>query len=176
MRTININSSLKKKVRGKKRKTKDMIESITKQSISFPEVDLEGGYWHMHLPIKQSFINSEKTPLKIKRLCIQAIIDRTEELIKIKPKTEVKIRVIAFINLPDLWYSEIIIFFGDSHYTEYFYRNNEYQKWIPLENKRDIAKEWGINVPDTFIIRGYREELMNDDLTYENELWYLGEI
>ena len=90
MRTININSSLKKKVRGKKRKTKDMIDSIIKQTISFPIVDLENGYWHMHLPIKQSFLNAKKTPLKIKRLCIQTIIKRTEDLIRLKPKTRIK--------------------------------------------------------------------------------------
>jgi len=141
MRVLNLNSSLKKKVRGQKRKVKSMIEGINKEIVKFPKIDIENGYWHMHLPIEQSFIDLEKISFKIRRLCIQTIIDGVENLIRLKPKTELDIRVIAFINLPALWYSEIIVFFGNSHYEGYFYRNNEYQKWILLEETRDILKE-----------------------------------
>ena len=176
MRVLNLDSSLKKKVRGQKRKVKSMIEGINIEIEKFPDIDIENGYWHMHLPIKQSFIDSDKVPLKIRRLCIQTIIDATKRLIRIKPKSDIKIRVIAFINLPALWYSEIIVFFGESHFEGYFYRNNEYQKWTPLEDKRNIVKEWNLRVSETFKAKGYKEILTNDDSIYENELWYIGEI
>ena len=78
--------------------------------------------------------------------------------------------------MPALWYSEIIVFFGESHFEGYFYRNNEYQKWIPLEDTRNIAKEWTLRVPKALKIKGYKEILTNDDSIYENELWYIGEI
>lgn len=176
MRVLNIDSSLDKKVRGLKRKIESMVEGIRRETNTFPAIDIENGYWHMHLPVKQSFINSRKIPNKVKRICIQAIIDGTKNLIQKKQKSNIKIRVVAFINLPDLWYSEIIVFFGENHYAGYFYRNNDYQKWIPLEEKRNIAKEWHLKVPESYGIKGYREILNNDGDIYENELWYLGEI
>lgn len=175
MRVLNIDSSLNKKVRGLKRKIKSMEEGIRRETDTFPDIDIENGYWHIHLPVKQSFINSKKIPIRVKRLCIQSIIDSTKNLIQKKPKSNIRIRVVAFINFPDLWYSEIIVFFGENHYSGYFYRNNDYQKWIPLEEKRNIAKEWNLKVPDSYGIKGYREILNNDGDIYENELWYLGE-
>jgi len=176
MRYLNIDTSVKKKIRGKKRKSIDMVEGIIRDSKNFPNIDIENGYWHMHLPIKQSFINSDKTPIKVKRQCIQTIIDCTNKLISMKPKSAIPVRVIAYVNFPDLWYSEIIVFFGDNYYKGYFERDNEYQKWIPLEDKRDIVKEWNIKIPNTFVAKGYKEILYNDDSIYKNELWYLGEV
>jgi len=77
MRVLNIDSSLNKKVRGLKRKIKSMEEGIRRETDTFPAIDIENGYWHMHLPVKQSFINSKKIPIRVKRLCIQSIIDST---------------------------------------------------------------------------------------------------
>ena len=54
MRVMNIHTSLIKKVRGQKHKVKEMVEGIIRESKNFPNIDLENGYWHMHLPIKQS--------------------------------------------------------------------------------------------------------------------------
>ena len=60
MRILNIKSSLEKKVRGLKRKTNAMVSEIVNSSTGFPDADLERGYWHMHLPTKQAFIDSKK--------------------------------------------------------------------------------------------------------------------
>lgn len=153
-----------------------MVEELDRGTMLFPDIDPEDGYWHMHLPVRQAFINSDKTPSGIKRLCVQKLVDCTERLVSLKPKLDMEIRVAAFINFPDLWYSEIIVFFGEKHYRGYFYRNNSYQTWIPLDANRNIAKEMGLKVPESFKTRGYKEILNNDDLRFENELWYLGEI
>lgn len=151
---------------------KDIIDLIG----LFPEVDLNYGYWHMHLPFSQIFIDSSKTPSQVRRLCIQTLIDSVKHLIEIKPKLNIPTRVVAAINLPSLWHSQIIIFFSEDYFSSFFNRNNDYQKWIPLPDKRSIIQEWNLKIPDTFKVKGYKEEINDEDYKATSELWYIGEI
>jgi len=53
-----------KKIRGIKRKFKQMIERIDEYAEEFPTEEFQNGYWHLHLPVAQDFIDSCKTPKK----------------------------------------------------------------------------------------------------------------
>ncbi len=77
-------------------------------------------YWHMHLPVSQAFIDSPKTPHAIKRDCIQLLIDRVEHLISIRPPSNRNNKVLAAIDLPDLFGSQIIIFYDEEYYKSFF--------------------------------------------------------
>ncbi|WP_053104113.1 DUF3916 domain-containing protein [Bacillus sp. FJAT-27231] len=48
-----------KKIRGLKRKTKKMMERIEQETETFLS-EFYNGYWHLHLPVAQSFISSAK--------------------------------------------------------------------------------------------------------------------
>ena len=87
----------KKKVRGLQRKTKNMIKRIEEETNEFPS-DFYNGYWHIHLPVARSFIDSEKTPFGIKRLCVQTLLKAAKHLIGIKPYTDEKYRVVVSID------------------------------------------------------------------------------
>ena len=177
MRQLNLRRNvLNKKVRGKKRKTKDLNFKIKDDSSEFPSEELDRGYWHMHIPAKQSFVDAKKLPFGIKRRIIQTLVDQAQYLVTLKPKTDYKIRVVAMINSSSLWHSEIIVFFGENHYKGFFDRNDEYQKWIPIEKRLDIQRQYRITLPNSFTITGYKEIITDEDFTAENELWYLGEI
>lgn len=91
-----------KKIRGMKRKTEEMINRIEENTMVFP-TEFYNGYWHMHLPVGQGFISSDKTPRKIKRLCIQKLLNRAEYLKGLQPHDEEKYRVVVLITLPSLW-------------------------------------------------------------------------
>jgi hypothetical protein len=69
MRIMNLKNSNKKKVRGVKRKCNSMIKSINELTENFPEMDLNKGYHHFHLPVAQEFIDSSKTPQYVTKLC-----------------------------------------------------------------------------------------------------------
>ncbi|WP_374722902.1 DUF3916 domain-containing protein [Peribacillus tepidiphilus] len=165
-----------KKVRGLKRKTKNMVKRIEEETIKFPS-DFYNGYWHLHLPVSQDFISSNKTPLSIKRLCIQTLLDKAEYLVSIKPPTLEKLRVVIAIDLPDLWNSQIIVFSGDSHFKGFFERNDDYQKWIPLSMERNIVSEWDLLVHKGMDILGVREEITDEGgEKFESEIWFVGEL
>ena len=67
-----------------------MVKRMEENTVEFP-TEFENGYWHLHLPVAQDLINSKNTPTKIKRLCIQALLDRAEHLIGLKPGWQRKI-------------------------------------------------------------------------------------
>jgi hypothetical protein len=167
-----------KKVRGLRRKTKNMIQRIDEVTTNFP-TDFFNGYWHLHLPVAQSFISSSKTPFGIKRLCIQTLLNRTKHLVSIKPNTSTseKIRVVVAIDLPGLWNSQIIVFSGDSYFRGFFDRNDEFQRWIPISKERNIGSEWGLNIFKEFDVLGFKEEITDEDgHQYKGEIWFVGEL
>lgn len=173
---VHPDKSYKKKIRGQHRKFDAMQKRLINFTSIFPEPNYQEGYWHLHLPTSQAFIDSCKTPASLRRECIQLIIDRVQYLINIKLQINIPIRVVAAINLPSLWDSQIIVFYGDEYYKNFFDRNNEYQKWIPFSIERDIRREWQLKVPSSMNIKGYREEIYDEDYCYIGELWFIGEL
>ena len=165
----------KKKVRGLRRKTKNMIKRIEEETNKFPS-DFYNGYWHLHLPVAQSFIDSEKTPFGIKRLCVQTLLKAAKHLIGIKPYTDEKYRVVVSIDTSKLFNAQIIIFHGDTHFEGFFDRNNEFQKWIPLTEERDFEREWKLIIPPNIGVKGIREEIADADGEYQRDIWFVGEL
>lgn len=133
-------------------------------------------YWHVRLPASSSFIDSDKVPISIRRLCIQALIDRVQYLIDIRPKSKASTRVIAEINLPKLSNSGIIIFFDVGYFDKLFNRDIKYQGWLPLSACRSLEKEWVVSVPDKLSVEGFQEEISNEGFIYRREFWFAGEL
>ena len=154
-----------------------MIESICRYTEAFPEEDHAGwGYWHLHVPVDQAVIDSQKTPHWVRRQCVQSLMDRSEHLRHLKPAADEAIRVVALISLPDLWDSQIIVFFGDKYFGRFFERDLEGQTWTPLRESRSLAREWGLEIPSGFQEKGYHESIRDEDYSREGEVWLAGEL
>jgi hypothetical protein len=178
MRILCLNQTNKKKVRGLKKKCQSMIRELKALTDQFPLQDSTEDYWHIHLPVAQSFIDSKNTPRSVRRLCMQTMINRAAFLSQNKPESEAACHVCCLISLPELWASEITIFYTQSYFQDFFERNSMYEKWTLIKN-RDFAKEHKILIPTNFQVKGYKVECFDDDdpsiLTYTGEIWYIGE-
>ncbi len=176
MRKINLNDSNNKKVYFVKKKCKAMVSAISEATSIFPDLDMQRGFWHLHLPVSQSFIDSSRTPSDVRKLCMQTLIDRTKHLIDIKPALDVKTRVVALISLPELWESQIIVFFGEDYFGGFFDRDDEEQRWTLLPFERSILKELDLKMPGGLTEIGYLEEINDEDGEAISELWFIGEL
>ncbi|PEJ07315.1 DUF3916 domain-containing protein [Bacillus wiedmannii] len=165
-----------KKIRGMKRKTNTMIQGIEEHTKTFPSAFYDDEYWYMPLPVSQAFINSCKTPRKVKRLCIQTLLNQAQHLIKMKPIDTHTYRVVVLISIENLWRSQIIVFKNDDYFQNFFNRNNEFQKWIPLSNKSDFWKTWGISICPTVQTLHFEEVIYDEDAIDEKEIWFVGEL
>ncbi|KOS26476.1 group-specific protein [Bacillus anthracis] len=165
-----------KKIRGMKRKTNAMIKRIEEHTKMFPSTFYNDEYWYMPLPVSQDFIESHKTPRKVKRLSIQTLIDRVNHLIKIQPSDTHTYRVVALISIENLWRSQIIVFKNDDYFHNFFNRNNEFQKWILLSNEIDFWETWGISIFPTPQLLRFQEVIYDEDTIDEKEIWFIGEL
>lgn len=176
MKVMKLRYSNKKKVRGARRKCLLMIEKINSLTNNYPDTKIYDEYWHMHLPVAQAFINSNKTPTYVRKECMQSLLNRAKHLSEIKSNLDVKNRVTVCISLPNIWDSQIIVFIDENYYNDFFYRNNDFQKWTPLSENRSLSKVRNLMVPEGFQEKGYIEEIFDEDFNVVSELWFFGEL
>ncbi|BCB03989.1 DUF3916 domain-containing protein [Bacillus sp. KH172YL63] len=166
----------KTKIRGLKRKINAVISRIHTDTEDFPTT-FHQGYWHLPLPVAYDFITSPNTPLKVKKRCVQTLVDRAVHLMETQPNDGNNYRVVVGFDPPSLWGAQIIVFQGDSYYGDFFKRDDEFQKWLPLPSNRNIVEEWALNLPDGWEILSFKETILNDDGSHtERELWFAGEF
>ncbi|EOG8709786.1 TPA: DUF3916 domain-containing protein [Bacillus paranthracis] len=165
-----------KKIRGMKRKTNAMIKQIEEHTKTFPSTFYNDEYWYMPLPVSQAFIESHKTPRKVKRLCIQTLLNQANHLIKIKPSDTHTYRVVVFISIESLWNSQMIIFKNERYFHNFLNRNSEFQKWIPLSNESEFWETWGISIFSTFQTFHFQEVIYDEDAIDKKEIWFIGEL
>jgi hypothetical protein len=134
------------------------------------------GYWHVHLPLAQTFIDSQSTPRSVRRLCIQSLVDPAARLRESQRHRSTRCRVVAAVSLPLLFDSQLIVFFGDEYWNQFFRRDTPEQRWIALAPTRSLAREWGVLLPDGFEERGYAESIADEGFQSEGERWFLGDV
>lgn len=165
-----------KKIRGMKRRTKTMIQRIEEYTNTFPSTFYNDEYWYMSLPVSQAFIDSRKTPKKVKRLCMQALLNQANHLMKMKPNDTNTYRVVVLISRESLWSSQIIVFKNDDYFHNFFNRNSEFEKWILLSNEIDFWETWGISICHTLQTLHFQEIIHDENECYEKEIWFIGEL
>ena len=101
--------------------------------------------------------------------------EKTEEFIKQKPATLPFCKVVAVINTGDLWNSQIIIFYDESYFNNFWVRNTEEQTWthIATPSKSFIKKH---NIKTELNEIGYTEIISDGDFYEISKLWFYGDI
>lgn len=168
----------KKKIRGTRRKMAAFLARLRSETERFPKEDRPGcGYWHLHMPVSKAFVDSASTPLSIRRTFIQAVLDAASRLRDLKPiYGGQNVRIVASINLPCLFDSQITIFFDDDYYSTFFTRQSAEQRWSTLPAERDLQREQSLNIPEGFQQKGFRESISDEDYSSEGEVWFFGEF
>ncbi|MBO5559627.1 MULTISPECIES: DUF3916 domain-containing protein [Ruminococcus] len=162
------------KSRGQRRKFKRLLENIAEIE-PYQDIDEinEWGFEHFHVP-GSVWLDMPKTSSKIKTLFCKAWIRKTEEILKAKPDGLKFCKVVCFLCIPDLFCSQIIIFYGRKYYDSFWDRHNEYQDWSRITNGSSLAKER--NIHTDLKEAGFKETIHDEDETYNSYLWFYGEL
>ncbi|MDK8642412.1 DUF3916 domain-containing protein (plasmid) [Niallia taxi] len=132
----------------------------------------ELGYWHLHLPWNQEYINFRNTPNKFRRAVMQILIDQMINLIQ---KDQADYKTYTIISLPSLFDSQIAVVPDKTWFDGYFNRDTKEQRWLPLDKERNLIKEWNLSLPLNLDIKGFKELLLDDEV-FEQEIWFIGEL
>lgn len=111
----------------------------------------------------------------MRRAAIQALVNAAAKL-RAAVSHPGATRVVAAVSLPEIFDSQLIVFFGDAHWNEFFDRRSDDQRWTVLPQSRSLAREWRIQIPEGMIERGYRETVQDESYASHGELWFVGEL
>ena len=163
----------KKKVRGQKRKLKILINNIDQidPSRAFSNPDRQMN--HIHVP-GTPWMEMPGTRGRVKTEFCKAWIRKAEELIAQKPKDVGFCKVVANICYPDLWNSQIVIFFDEAYYKTFWDRKGPYQCWERMNAGRSFAADRGITTE--LVETGYIETLYEESDYYRSILWFYTEV
>ena len=160
----------KKKIRGQRRKLNTLLKRIDNFEMQYPCVY---GYDHLHVPCSNDFICSPKVGSFVKKAFCKAWLEKTQIFIQQKPKEAEFCKVVCVLDIRYLWYSQIIIFYDETYYKNFWNRNDEYQKWITIED-RSFKKEKLLNTD--MMELGFKEIIVDEGANYMTELWFFGEL
>lgn len=166
-----MNISDRKKQRGQRRKLNALLKNINNFT---PFQNTLSIYEHFHVP-GSMFIQYPKTDGKVKTAFCRRWIGKTEEIIEQKPKEPMFCKVVAVIDTPNLWNSQIIIFYDKEYYDTFWERNGPGQIWKPLKNENlSFIKER--NIPSVLLEKGYAEIIYDDEDIEKSILWFYGDL
>lgn len=160
---------IRSKSRGQQRKYKLLLRWMDKIE---PYKNTDDVFEDFGVPCRP-WLSYPKTSSKIKTAVCKKWLEKTEEIIKQKPKDLPFCKVVALITYPDIRASRIIIFYDENYYKTFWNRRDSYQIWTPIKKERSFAKERGIvtNLPEI----GYIEELYDEDWYEKSFIWFYGE-
>ena len=159
------------KERGQSRKIKSLCRNINK---IIPYADVNAAFENFLVPSGQ-FISSPKTSGRVKTEFCRAWLARTAEIIAQKPKNLPFCKVAAVLCAEDLWKSQIIIFYDEEYYKNFWNRNTAEQAWLPVSDAaKSFAKERNIKTP--LKEKGYAEIISEGDTQIKSALWFYGDI
>ena len=165
MRSIAVNGpKTRKKVRGQKRKLNALLQRIDDMVVPSGR---SGSMKHIHVPSSQ-WIEMPKTSGKVKTAFCKKWISKTEEFINLTEKSERFCKVVAVIDYPELWNSQIIFFYDEGYFNSFWDRKGPYQTWTRLDGEA-FAAERGIRTE--LLETGYLEEIIDEDSSYRGFLW-----
>tara|TARA_B100000767_G_C19433834_1_gene397121 strand:- start:65 stop:601 length:537 start_codon:yes stop_codon:yes gene_type:complete len=172
------NHHTKRKVRGQKRKFNRLKQRLHAISNFFPDDSYmqDDKYYHIHMPCSQRFVDSKNSPSTLRKECIQLLINTAYDLTKARPDSKKENKIVCFVNLPFIWNSQIIVFYDNNYYDEFFDRNSDYHRWSKLNSGVNIIDSLNLKCPDSFSVQGYKEEINDGDYKHKGQIWCIGEL
>ena len=160
-----------KKTRGQRRKLNALLNNID-GLVPFHNTD--GDYEHFHVP-GDMFIQCFKTSGKVKTAFCQKWLEKTRQFISQKPDNLPFCNVVAMIDVPNYWNSQIIIFYSPSYYDTFWDRNDSLQVWEVLDCKAQSFVR-ARNIETTLSEKGYIETMNVDGNYTKSMLWFYGDL
>lgn len=148
---------------------KDLLVGVQE----FPDKDYPGsGYWHMHMPGSSRFLDYTEKKTELRKILVEGIIKATKTLHDQQP-SNLNAKVISCISWPNLFDSQIIVFFGDEYFGGFFDRSGP-EQWWTKEDESWVKENMKMEIPDGFEERVYNEVIDDEDGRFESTLIFIG--
>ena len=162
------------KSRGQRQKFKRLLKNIDAiRAYRYVDEMNKCGFEHYHVS-GSVWIDMPKTSSKIKTAFCKAWIRKTEEILKAKPESLEFCKVVCMLDIPNLYSSQIIVFYDQEYYESFWGRHDSYQEWSKLPDSKSLMRDRNI-VTDLKEV-GFKEIIRDEDYTCVSDLWFYGEV
>jgi hypothetical protein len=164
----------KQKVRGVKRRLRALDKWADSFEGYFPSEYASERYWNWKLPVLDRLVGPPTTTDEIQKHCAEAILRAVKHLLDAKPEKHGHVVVSALITYPEMFGSEICIFFDKDYFDSFFDRTSEWQSLTPIENN-ELSLSLDFEVPFPLTQKGFihktKDEWEGEVITNEEEWW-----
>ena len=118
-----------------------------------------------------NFLDISKSNIKNK--FINKWLEITEKFIK-QNNNKKYCKIVGIIETNEISNSRIIFFYDEEYYNNFWNRNDSYQVWNKLDQKKSLKQK--LNIKTNLKEIGFKETINDEDFKYETELWVYGDI
>lgn len=144
-----------------------------------PRGDIPAGtqYWNWKIPVNWALVEGRYSTRDMRRECAQLLIDACSALISAKPAWAKEARVTCCICWPDMFTSEVCIYFDEGYYRSKM--GDAAGERRTRISGRSLAAEWGLVLPGNVAEVGthWRHDAAGGaDDRYASDHWMYGEV
>ena len=149
-------------------------------SLTFPAAPYEGrGYFNWKIPVHQALVSGQSARFAVQSACGQILVDAALQLAQRKPDSLSHTQVVAVIGWPDMFFSEICVFFDQEYFADFCSRDSQDEIWTPRSDQR-LIDELDLAVPSGMSVRGFdtveRDDTVDPPYVRTNQTWLIGEL
>jgi hypothetical protein len=162
------------KLRGVKRRLRAVDRWAESYQGFFPVTEEGEKYWHCKLPVLDRLVAPPTTNQTIQAHCVKALLRATKYISLAKPQDCKCAIVCALITYPNMFGSEVCVFFDRTYYESFFSRNNEWQSLEEVFDK-SLLQRLDATLPDGFYETGFilsSKDEWEDEVVYYQEQWW----
>jgi hypothetical protein len=162
------------KVRGIKRR----LRALDRWVDSFEQINLDdfkdGKYFHWKLPVLDRLVNRPTATKALQKSCFEALLKAAASLSKNKTSDQSEVIVTVLVTQPDMFSSQICVFFDKDYFNEFYHRDDE---WGSLNEIIDnsLADILRAKCPAGFLEKGFLYQTKEQDeertIVYESQWW-----
>lgn len=136
------------------------------------------GYWNWKLPLLRHPIEGASARQAVQAGVAQLLIDTAHRLIARRPADLRYAKVVVVISLPDMFASEICVFFDEAYRASFVDRQGDEETWTPANDS--LVERWKLKVGKGFGEFGF--DYVRRDLDFDpawvqaGQVWMIGEV
>jgi hypothetical protein len=164
---------VRKRLRGKRQK----LERLLAQIDAFePFRCREQRYEHFHVPCCRQLLEGPGTRGWVQTAFCRKWLETAERFLAEKPADLPFCKVVAVLEWPGLWDSQLIIFYDSAYYDSFWDRQGPWQTWTPLPADA-VPETCRRGIRTALRARGYAQCLRDEEngREFRDTLWFYGE-
>ncbi len=164
----------KEKLRGISRRLNALDKWADSFQNYFPSEYSGEKYWNWKIPILDRMVDRPTTTKELQQYCANALLKAASYIETSKPKELESAIVTVLLTYPDMFDSEICVFFNTDYFDSFYEREGEEQNVKRISNG-SLAETISLSIPKGFEEVGYqhtlREEWEGEVSVFVEEWW-----